>query len=52
MMSSKVRVTESEGSESTSPSRPESLVKLMSAGRKLCAIFEVGSKDGEKVVVS
>jgi hypothetical protein len=27
-------------------------VKLISAGRKLCAIFEVGSKDGEKVVVS
>jgi len=46
-MSSNVRVTESEGSERV----PESLVKLMSAGRKLCAIFEVGSKDEEKVVV-
>lgn len=35
MMSSRVRVTESEGKDSTSASRPEALVKLMSAGRKL-----------------
>lgn len=51
MMSSRVRVTESEGKESTSASRPEALVKLMSAGRKLWAILEVGRREEEKVVV-
>ena len=46
-MSSRVRVTESEGRDRMPLSRLESLVKLMSAGRKLCVILG----EGEKVVV-
>jgi len=51
-MSSKVRVTESGGRDRIPLSRLDSLVKLMSAGRKLSAILEVGGRDGENVVAS